>query len=57
VAKAAAPLAAAGLLAAGGYLPVLVAVGAACLIAAVGILARALSPVPVPAQYCRAPSR
>jgi hypothetical protein len=50
LAKAAAPLAAAGLLAAGGYVPVLVAVGAACLTAAVGILARASSPAPVPAD-------
>jgi predicted MFS family arabinose efflux permease len=50
LAKAAAPLAAAGLLAAGGYVRMLVAVGAACLIAAVGILARASSPAPLPAN-------
>jgi MFS family permease len=49
LAKAAAPLAAAGLLAAGGYVPVLVAVGAACLTAAVSIVARASSPAAVPA--------
>jgi MFS family permease len=46
VAKAAAPLAAAGLLAGGGYLPVLLAVSAACLTAAAGIVARASSPAP-----------
>jgi len=50
LAKAVAPLAAAGLLGAGGYLPVLAAIGAACLIAAVGIVARAASPTPVPAD-------
>jgi predicted MFS family arabinose efflux permease len=42
LAKATAPLGAAALLAAtGGYRPVLTAVGAACLVAAIGILARA----------------
>jgi predicted MFS family arabinose efflux permease len=50
LAKAVAPLAVAGLLGAGGYLPVLVAIGAACLVAAVGIVARAGSPTPVPAD-------
>jgi predicted MFS family arabinose efflux permease len=51
LARAAAPLGAAGLLAAGGYPPVLVAVAAACLLAAAGILARAAAPVPVPAGH------
>jgi predicted MFS family arabinose efflux permease len=50
VARATAPLAAAGLLGAGGYRPVLVATGAACLLAAAGVLARAGSPAPVPAE-------
>ncbi|GAA4716622.1 MFS transporter [Phytohabitans rumicis] len=47
VAKAAAPLAAAGLIATGGYPAMLAAVGAACLLAAVGITARASTPTPV----------
>ncbi|GIF47622.1 putative MFS family arabinose efflux permease [Asanoa ferruginea] len=47
LAKAGAPLGAAALLAvSGGYPPVLAAVGAACLIAAAGILARARAPAP-----------
>jgi len=50
LAKAVAPLGAAGLLTAGGYPPVLAAIGAACLTAAVGIVARATSPTPVPAD-------
>lgn len=48
LAKAAAPLGAAGLLTVGGYPTVLVAIGACCLIAAVGILAEATSPAPTP---------
>ncbi|MCW6003595.1 MFS transporter [Micromonospora sp. CPCC 205371] len=48
LARATAPLGAAGLIAAGGYLPVLVAAGGACLVAGIGILARASSPSPVP---------
>jgi MFS family permease len=48
LAKAAAPLAAAGLLTADGYSPVLAVIGAACVVAAVGIVARATSPTPVP---------
>ncbi len=51
LAKAAAPLAAAGLLAVGGYVPVLVAVGATCLTSAVGIMARASSPSPMPYEH------
>lgn len=50
VAKAVAPLGAAGLYAAVGYPPVLAVIGAACLVAAVGIVARATSPTPVPAD-------
>jgi MFS family permease len=50
LAKATAPLGAASLLGASGYVPVLVAIGAACLIAAVGIVARSSSPTPVPAD-------
>jgi predicted MFS family arabinose efflux permease len=50
LAKAAAPLAAAGLQTTAGYPAVLTAVGAACLLAAIGILARADSPAPVPAD-------
>ena len=47
LAKAAAPLGAAALLSlTGGYPPVLAAVGVGCLIAAVGILARARTPAP-----------
>jgi predicted MFS family arabinose efflux permease len=46
LAKATAPLAAAGLLGATGYLPVLAAISASCLLAAVGITARASSPPP-----------
>jgi predicted MFS family arabinose efflux permease len=49
LAKAVAPLGAASLLTAGGYRPVLAMIGAACLIAAIGITARANSPTPVPA--------
>jgi MFS family permease len=48
VAKATAPLGAAGLLAAVGYVPVLVTVGVAGLVAAAGIVARASSPSPAP---------
>jgi MFS family permease len=49
LAKAAAPLGAAALAtAAGGYTPVVVAVGVACLVAAGGILARATTPRPGP---------
>jgi predicted MFS family arabinose efflux permease len=48
LAKAIAPLAAARLLTTGGYLPVLTAIGASCLIATIGILARASAPPPVP---------
>ena len=51
VARATAPLAAAGLLGAGGYRPVLVAIGAACLLAAGGVLAWASSRTPVPAAW------
>ena len=47
LAKAVAPLGAAGLLTAAGYPPVLTAIGAGCVIAAVGIVARAASPTPV----------
>lgn len=51
LAKAGAPLAAAGLLAgAGGYPAVLAAIAAACLLAAAGIAARSSSPSPVPAD-------
>jgi MFS family permease len=47
LARATTPLAAAGLLAtAGGYGAVLVAIGAACLLAAIGITARASAPPP-----------
>ncbi|GIF66339.1 putative transporter, MFS family protein [Asanoa ishikariensis] len=47
LAKAAAPLGAAALLAAtGGYPPLLAAIGVACVIAAAGILARARTPAP-----------
>jgi hypothetical protein len=49
LAKAGAPLAAAGLLASsGGYLIALAAIGSACLVAAGGILTRATSPRPAP---------
>jgi predicted MFS family arabinose efflux permease len=49
LAKAAAPLGAAGLLTgAAGYRAALTAIGVACLVAAVGIVARASSPAPVP---------
>ncbi|MEU7906947.1 MFS transporter [Actinoplanes sp. NPDC049118] len=48
IAKAVAPLGAAGLYAAVGYPPVLLLIGVACLIAAAGIVARATSPTPVP---------
>jgi MFS family permease len=48
LAKAVAPLGAAGLLTVGGYPQVLIAIGAACLLAAVGIVARSASPTPVP---------
>jgi predicted MFS family arabinose efflux permease len=44
LAKAAAPLAAAALLSSGGYPAVLATIGALCLVAAVGILARAAAP-------------
>jgi len=50
LAKATAPLAAAGLLTVGGYPAMLGAIGAASLTAAVGILARATAPAPVPAE-------
>jgi MFS family permease len=50
LAKAVAPLGAAGLLTAGGYPPVLAAIGAACLVAAAGIVARDTSPTPVAAD-------
>ncbi|MFY1687692.1 MFS transporter [Plantactinospora sp. WMMB782] len=48
LAKATAPLAAAGLHSVGGYPAVLLAIGTCCLIAAVGILTRAATPPPVP---------
>jgi predicted MFS family arabinose efflux permease len=61
LAKAVAPLGAAALLALGGYPPVLLVIGVACVIAAIGILARATSPAPVPkdqlAGAARAPQR
>jgi MFS family permease len=47
LAKALAPLAAAGLLIAGGYRLVLAAIAATCLTAAVAIVARASSPAPI----------
>lgn len=47
LARAGAPLGAAALLTAGGYLPVVVAISGACLVAAVGILAWAASPSPL----------
>lgn len=50
LAKAVAPLGAAGLLAAAGYPLVLATTGAVCLLAAVGIVARASSPPPLPAE-------
>lgn len=50
LARAVAPLGAAGLLTAGGYPAVLVAIGVCCLVATVGILARATSPSPIPAR-------
>jgi hypothetical protein len=46
LAKATAPLAAAGLLTIGGYPSVFAAIGAACLTAAVGIVSRASAPAP-----------
>jgi MFS family permease len=48
LARAGAPLGAAALHAAGGYHPVLVAIGVGCLLAAASITARATSPSPVP---------
>jgi predicted MFS family arabinose efflux permease len=49
LAKAAAPLAAAGLLStSGGYPAMLAAISVTCLLAAIGITARASSPAPVP---------
>jgi len=48
LARAGAPLGAAALHTAGGYPPVLTAIGAACLVAAGGILVRAAAPSPVP---------
>ncbi|MEH1129371.1 MFS transporter [Micromonospora sp. CPCC 206061] len=48
LAKATAPLGAAFLLTAGGYPVVLTGIGACCLIAAVGILAHATAPPPIP---------
>jgi len=50
LAKAVAPLGAASLLATAGYPPVLIAIGAACVVAAVGIVARAASLPPLPAE-------
>lgn len=47
LARAGAPLGAAALQTAGGYLPVVVGISGACLVAAVGIVARATSPSPV----------
>jgi hypothetical protein len=44
LARAGAPLGAAALQTAGGYLPVVAGISAACLVAAVGIVARATSP-------------
>ncbi|MEU0557543.1 MFS transporter [Dactylosporangium sp. NPDC006015] len=46
--RAGAPLGAAALHTAGGYVPVLTAVSAACLIAAAGIVVKASTPSPVP---------
>ncbi|MEV4511227.1 MFS transporter [Dactylosporangium sp. NPDC049525] len=48
LARAGAPLGAAALHTAGGYTPVLAAIGVACLIAATGIVTRASAPPPVP---------
>jgi MFS family permease len=47
LARAGAPLGAAALLTAGGYLPVVVAISGACLVAAVGIVVRATTPSPL----------
>jgi hypothetical protein len=44
LARAGAPLGAAALLTAGGYLPVVIGISGACLVAAAGIVARATSP-------------
>jgi MFS family permease len=53
LARAGAPLGAAALLhVAGGYPPVLAAIGGSCLIAAVGILTRAKTPSPIPVMDC-----
>ncbi len=58
LAKAGAPLGAAGLLSlTGGYPPILAAVGGACLIAATGILARARTPAPPANASPTGPSR
>ena len=49
LAKATAPLAAAGILGAtGSYVPVLLGVAGACLVAAIGVVARASTPSPTP---------
>ena len=49
LAKATAPLAAAGILGAtGSYGPVLLGISGACLVAAIGVLARASTPSPTP---------
>jgi hypothetical protein len=57
LAKAGAPLAAAGLLIVGGYPLALTAISGACLVAAAGIIARASSPTPVPADQLMGAAR
>lgn len=49
--RAGAPLGAAALHTAGGYVPVLSAVGVACLIAATGIVTKASTPSPAPVAH------
>jgi MFS family permease len=57
VARAGAPLAAAGLLALTGYQVTFAAIAVACLVAAVGVLARATDPVPSPPVTVSHPGR
>jgi MFS family permease len=57
LAKATAPLGAAGVLAVAGYRPMLASIGAACLLAAAGMLARASAPTPVPGAHLMVDAR